>query len=547
MFEVTCLDAYGEIVNSFTQWDINQTLTVRDSGLTVAPAFHFCNKNSKEALVVVSTMDENGVLTVKVPNILLTEATPIIAYIYAYINITSAKTLATIRIPVEKRAKPSEYEYVENIDMVSAIAIEQEVNSRIADLIKDDSIVTTSTWSSDKINDLIVTLQNNKLDVSDLINLIQDNSMAATSTWSSDKINNMITTVQDNKLSASDFTLSNITGILPISKGGTNAIDRGNALKNISFETYTCTTLSQDGTYYTDLDNIKTSGVYYIQRPNNSTANITTMDITDGWLVVIPSDNNGTKQILYRYGSTTTHHQIFVRTCFTNTWSGWVRIFSSADTIPIENGGTGATNKFSAMANLAYNVVSSSDSTNLNAYTAQTVSVFSSEVPATANLPSGSNGVGMLAAITADRADLSQIWIGMTSGEVSLFTRTRVGGTWSSWEKVYTTQDDLPTANLVVTGIATDVSNSVVFRRAGVTYLTGYVIATPTSTTATTVTLGYVPESYRGTINANVTAYNATENTTHQCTIYAGGSIRVSNVVKTSNSTQTFYINAMWI
>ena len=308
MFEVTCLDAYGEIVNSFTQWDINQTLTVRDSGLTVAPAFHFCNKNSKEALVVVSTMDENGVLTVKVPNILLTEATPIIAYIYAYINITSAKTLATIRIPVEKRAKPSEYEYVENIDMVSAIAIEQEVNSRIADLIKDDSIVTTSTWSSDKIN-------------------------------------NMITTVQDNKLSASDFTLSNITGILPISKGGTNAIDRGNALKNISFETYTCTTLSQDGTYYTDLDNIKTSGVYYIQRPNNSTANITTMDITDGWLVVIPSDNNGTKQILYRYGSTTTHHQIFVRTCFTNTWSGWVRIFSSADTIPIENGGTGATNK----------------------------------------------------------------------------------------------------------------------------------------------------------------------------------------------------------
>ena len=510
MFEVTCLDAYGEIVNSFTQWDINQTLTVRDSGLTVAPAFHFCNKNSKEALVVVSTMDENGVLTVKVPNILLTEATPIIAYIYAYINITSAKTLATIRIPVEKRAKPSEYEYVENIDMVSAIAIEQEVNSRIADLIKDDSIVTTSTWSSDKIN-------------------------------------NMITTVQDNKLSASDFTLSNITGILPISKGGTNAIDRGNALKNISFETYTCTTLSQDGTYYTDLDNIKTSGVYYIQRPNNSTANITTMDITDGWLVVIPSDNNGTKQILYRYGSTTTHHQIFVRTCFTNTWSGWVRIFSSADTIPIENGGTGATNKFSAMANLAYNVVASGDSTNLNAYTAQTVSVFSSEVPATANLPSGSNGVGMLAAITADRADLSQIWIGMTSGEVSLFTRTRVGGTWSSWCKLYTENDDLPTANLVVTGIATDVSNSVVFRRAGVTYLTGYVIATPTSTTATAVTLGYVPESYRGTINANVAVYNATENTTHQCTIYAGGSIRVGNVVKTSNATQTFYISAQWI
>lgn len=215
--------------------------------------------------------------------------------------------------------------------------------------------------------------------------------------------------------------------------------------------------------------------------------------------------------------------------------------------VPVTKGGTGAANKFSAMANLAYNVVASGDSTNLNAYTAQTVSVFSSEVPATANLPSGSNGVGMLAAITADRADLSQIWIGMTSGEASLFTRTRVGGTWSSWCKLYTENDDLPTANLVVTGIATDVTNSVVFRRAGVTYLTGYVIATPTSTTATAVTLGYVPESYRGTINTNVAVYNATENTTHQCTIYAGGSIRVGNVVKTSNATQTFYISAQWI
>lgn len=111
MFEVTCLDAYGEIVNSFTQWDIDQTLTIKDSGLTVAPAFHFCNKNSTEALVVASTIDEDGVLTVKVPNILLTEATPVIAYIYAYASTTSAKTVATIRIPVEKRVKPSDYAY----------------------------------------------------------------------------------------------------------------------------------------------------------------------------------------------------------------------------------------------------------------------------------------------------------------------------------------------------------------------------------------------------------------------------------------------------
>ena len=115
MYEVTCLDAYGKIVNSFTQWDIGQTLTIQDSGLTVAPTFHFCNKNSKEALVVASTIDENGTLTVKVPNILLTESYPIIAYIYAYATTTSAKSLATIRIPVEKRVKPSEYDYDDTV------------------------------------------------------------------------------------------------------------------------------------------------------------------------------------------------------------------------------------------------------------------------------------------------------------------------------------------------------------------------------------------------------------------------------------------------
>lgn len=134
MFEVTCLDAYGEIVNSFTQWDIDQSLTIKDSGLSVAPTFHFCNKNSKEALVVASSIDASGIITVKVPNILLTESYPVIAYMYAYATSTSAKTLATIRIPIEKRVKPSEYNYVENIDVVSAAKIEQEVIDKLNEL-----------------------------------------------------------------------------------------------------------------------------------------------------------------------------------------------------------------------------------------------------------------------------------------------------------------------------------------------------------------------------------------------------------------------------
>ena len=77
--------------------------------------------------------------------------------------------------------------------------------------------------------------------------------------------------------------------------------------------------------------------------------------------------------------------------------------------------------------------------------------------------------------------------------------------------------------------------------------MTGYIVGTPSSTTPSTVTLGYVPEGYRGSVITNIVVYNATENTHHTCTVYTNGSIRVSNVVRTSNSTQLFYLNTMWI
>lgn len=148
MFEVTCLDAYGKIVNHFTQWDINQTLTIKDSGLTVAPTFHFCNKNSEEALIVDSTIDEDGVIMVKVPNILLAEPYPIIAYIYAYATTTSAKTLATIRIPVEKRVKPSDYAYDDDAVVNHSVPIEIHTEADYKNMSEHDSktlyLVTTA-------------------------------------------------------------------------------------------------------------------------------------------------------------------------------------------------------------------------------------------------------------------------------------------------------------------------------------------------------------------------------------------------------------------
>ena len=149
MFEVTCWDSYDRVIENLTQWDINQTLYIKDIyndfGLTEAPMFHFCNKNSKEALVVQSTIKDNNVIAVKVPNILLQESFPLIAYMYVYsipseqeiddltdvVSSASAKTLVAIKLAVKPRVKPSQYKYVENIDSLTVAQIEKEIKDRL--------------------------------------------------------------------------------------------------------------------------------------------------------------------------------------------------------------------------------------------------------------------------------------------------------------------------------------------------------------------------------------------------------------------------------
>lgn len=73
-------------------------------------------------------------------------------------------------------------------------------------------------------------------------NIIKDSATAATSTWSSNKINTQL----GNKLDTSDFTLSKITGTLPIANGGTGATTVQAALTNLGVTPteYTLTALN---------------------------------------------------------------------------------------------------------------------------------------------------------------------------------------------------------------------------------------------------------------------------------------------------------------
>lgn len=134
MFGAECFDTYGNPIDHYTQWDVDQKLKMvlygmDDGYVRNAPYVHFANVKSSEALVVRSTLQDSHTILVDIPNILLQESWPLLVYIY--LNDTSdahsQKTIIKVEIPVHKRVQPSDYEYVENIERITAEVIKQEL------------------------------------------------------------------------------------------------------------------------------------------------------------------------------------------------------------------------------------------------------------------------------------------------------------------------------------------------------------------------------------------------------------------------------------
>lgn len=147
MFEVDCLDTYDNPIEHFTQWDVDQKVKivldgVEDGYLAIAPEVHFANAKSTEALVVRSTVQGNNTIIADVPNILLQEYYPLLIYVYLTDSkdVSSQKTIIKIEIPIRKRAVPSDYEYVENIERITAEQIKQEIKDELYESAAIDEI-----------------------------------------------------------------------------------------------------------------------------------------------------------------------------------------------------------------------------------------------------------------------------------------------------------------------------------------------------------------------------------------------------------------------
>lgn len=168
MYEVPCLDLNGSTINRFYQWDIDQKIVIELKGcddryLQNPPEIHFTNVSRTEALIVRSTVsysrsdiesynDEatknaGDTIVADVPNILLQEPYPLLVYVYLTDadDSSSQKTILYSEIPVRKRAKPSDYLYVENITRITAEMIKKEIES---------STETARTNAINEINDI---------------------------------------------------------------------------------------------------------------------------------------------------------------------------------------------------------------------------------------------------------------------------------------------------------------------------------------------------------------------------------------------------------
>ena len=169
MYEVPCLNLNGDTINRFYQWDIDQKIVIDLKGcderyLQNPPEVHFSNSSRKEALVVrstvkysgdevsvqddsVATMHAGDIIIADVPNVLLQESYPLLVYVYLTDadDSSSQKTILYSEIPIRKRAKPSDYLYVENITRITAEMIKKEIEA---------STETARTNAINEINDV---------------------------------------------------------------------------------------------------------------------------------------------------------------------------------------------------------------------------------------------------------------------------------------------------------------------------------------------------------------------------------------------------------
>ena len=90
------------------QWDKNQVLQILGISVPSNPEIHFSNSAMNNAIVRRATVDNEGIISVEIPNVILETPYKITAYVCVYDG-DAFNTLYAVEIPIIKRTKPDDF------------------------------------------------------------------------------------------------------------------------------------------------------------------------------------------------------------------------------------------------------------------------------------------------------------------------------------------------------------------------------------------------------------------------------------------------------
>ena len=128
-----CYDQYGFPITHLTQWDSNVMLRIYNYKYGVAPIVHFFTDKSESSKTVRATL-EDGVVSVVVPNCLLTETGILDVCVFQYDSATDdGHVVRRYKLPIAAKPKPDDYEYVDNTEVIELSSLGIRLEALIAE------------------------------------------------------------------------------------------------------------------------------------------------------------------------------------------------------------------------------------------------------------------------------------------------------------------------------------------------------------------------------------------------------------------------------
>lgn len=191
---IACYDSNGNLLRRLFQWDSNVTIVVNGIDTSVSTSFHFANNKSDKALIVRAAV-EDGKVSAAVPNLLLQDPDPIIAYVVQTEGDDSwRRTTHAIHIPVVPRVRPDSYEYEENVEYVDWVALAEEAEALIEELRNTGAGIARWSTIEDKPFD---TLDAQVFAVEDGVLTLVDGAGGSNATINDVKVHGELNSVSD--------------------------------------------------------------------------------------------------------------------------------------------------------------------------------------------------------------------------------------------------------------------------------------------------------------------------------------------------------------